>query len=102
MKFSSGFLASIFFFLATLLSVCECFGQQITGSVTGTVTDPAGATVSGAQVRLTNIGTGAVATTTSDASGNFQFLLLPPGNYSLQVSNTGFKSLLCVKGSSLK
>lgn len=93
MKCSVGFLAGILF-LAALLSVCELFGQQITGSVTGSVTDPAGATVSGAQVKLTNTGTGAAATTTSDASGNFQFLLLPPGNYSLQVTSAGFKSFV--------
>ena len=93
MKCSVGFLAGILFF-AALLSIGELFGQQITGSVTGSVTDPVGATVSGAQVKLTNTGTGAATTTTSDASGNFQFLLLPPGNYSLQVTSAGFKSFV--------
>ncbi|MDQ6663749.1 MAG: carboxypeptidase-like regulatory domain-containing protein, partial [Acidobacteriota bacterium] len=56
------------------------FGQQITGSVTGTVVDPAGAAIAGAPVKLTNTGTGAVESGNSDDSGNFRFLLLPPGN----------------------
>src|SRR3954454_23064915 len=68
--------------------------QQITGSVTGTVTDPAGAAVDGATVKLTNTGTGAVQTATSDHEGNFRFLLLPPGTYSLNVTSTGFKSVV--------
>src|SRR5579859_1547470 len=90
MKMSARFLSQ--FALAILLSVSACLAQQITGSVTGTVTDPTGATVSGAAVKLTNTGTGAVQDATSDASGDFRFLLLPPGNYALQVTISGFKS----------
>lgn len=79
-------------FLVALFSVSLSFAQQITGSVTGTVTDPGGAAVSGASVKLTNTGTDAAQTITADAEGNFRFLLLPPGNYSVQVSAPGFKS----------
>jgi len=79
-------------FLAALFSVCLSFAQQITGSVTGTVTDPGGAAVAGASVKLTNTGTDATQSVTTDADGNFRFLLLPPGNYSVQVSAPGFKS----------
>src|SRR3954449_10980013 len=68
--------------------------QQITGSVTGTVTDPAGAAVDGATVKLTNAGTGAVQSATTDHEGNFRFLLLPPGMYSLNVTSSGFKSVV--------
>jgi hypothetical protein len=81
-------------FLAALFSACLTFAQQITGSVTGTVTDPAGAAVSGAPVKLTNTGTGAAQNATTDSEGNFRFLLLPPGDYSVQVSAPGFKSFL--------
>ena len=90
MKFSVQSFAHIF--LVALFSVCLSFAQQITGSVTGTVTDPGGAAVSGASVKLTNTGTDATQTATTDAEGNFRFLLLPPGNYSVQVSAPGFKS----------
>src|SRR5436305_13397387 len=72
----------------------DAVAQQITGSVTGTVTDPAGAAVDGATVKLTNAGTGAVQTATSDHEGNFRFLLLPPGTYPLNVSSSGFKSVV--------
>src|SRR5262249_39613953 len=66
--------------------------QQITGSVTGAVTDPTGAAVAGAAVKLTNAGTGAVQSTTTNSSGDFRFLLLPPGIYSLDATSNGFKS----------
>src|SRR5579872_6206390 len=89
-------LARYFFQLAliALLSVSACFGQQITGSITGTVTDPAGASISGATGKLTNTETGLLQNATTDAAGNFRFLLLPPGNYSLQISAPGFKTFL--------
>src|SRR5947209_2028116 len=66
--------------------------QQITGSITWSVLDPSGAGIPGVPVRLTNTGTGATVTTTVDSSANFQFLLLPPGTYLIEVSNQGFKT----------
>jgi outer membrane receptor protein involved in Fe transport len=81
-------------FLAALVSACLSLAQQITGSVTGTVTDPAGAAVSGAMVKLVNTGTDATQSASTDAEGNFRFLLLPLGNYSVQVSAPGFKSFV--------
>ncbi len=78
-------------FALILLSCSVALSQQITGSVTGTVTDPASAAISGAQVKLTNTGTGAVESAASDSEGNFRFLLLPPGTYSLRVTDPGFK-----------
>src|ERR1700756_2391561 len=89
-KTSARFLLVSFF--CALLGAGACLAQQITGSVTGAVTDPTGAAVVGAAVKLTNTQTGAVQNTTSDDSGDFRFLLLPTGNYSLQVSSSGFKS----------
>ena len=82
------------YFLAALVSVCLSYAQQITGTVTGTVTDPAGAAVANAQVKLVNAGTGATQTASADPEGNFRFLLLPPGNYSVQVTTPGFKSFV--------
>jgi Carboxypeptidase regulatory-like domain len=62
-----------------------------TGALTGTVTDPSGAVIAGATVTLTDNGTGQSRTTTSDSSGSFKFSLLPPGNYSVKFSASGFK-----------
>src|ERR1700693_4757101 len=78
--------------LAICLTVSAALAQQITGSITGTVADPSGAAVAGAAVKLTNMGTGAVQSSTSDSSGDFSFLLLPPGNYALEAATAGFKT----------
>src|SRR5579884_1634624 len=75
-----------------LLCSCAVRSQEVTGSITGEITDPAGAAVSGAQVQLTNTGTGTVQSITADQSGSFRFVLLPPGAYSLQVTAAGFKT----------
>ena len=63
------------------------YAQQITGSITGSVLDSSGASMVGASVRLTNTGTAFVQTTMTDASGNFQFLLLQPGTYVVEASS---------------
>src|SRR6266853_2560958 len=78
--------------LAIFLSVSAGLAQQITGAITGTVADPSGASVAGAAVRLTNMGTGAVQASSSNSSGDFRFLLLPPGNYMLEATVAGFKT----------
>ncbi len=68
------------------------FAQQTTGAVTGSVTDTSHAVIAGAQVVLTNTETGVVSTTTTNPEGNYQFLLVPPGTYSVQVESKGFKT----------
>jgi hypothetical protein len=79
--------------VATCLALCiPSFGQVVKGSISGTVTDPQGAVVSGAQVKATNTATGAPLTTTTDGSGLFHFNLIPIGEYKVEVSATGFKT----------
>ncbi|PYT95033.1 MAG: hypothetical protein DMG38_28415, partial [Acidobacteria bacterium] len=68
-------------------------GQVLYGSVTGTVTDPSGAIVPGAQVTVTNEATGLKRQTTTDAAGNYRVLDLPQGNYTIEVTASGFKPL---------
>src|SRR5882672_9696637 len=68
------------------------FGQVTSGSVTGSVQDPTAAAVVGVSVKLINTGTSATRTTTSDSSGNFQFLLVPPGVYVLEATSPGFRT----------
>ena len=83
-----------FFVCMLLLAACAPFtlAQNITGSVTGSVIDSSGAVVVGAKVTLTNTGTSETQNEPSDTSGNFRFLLLPPGTYVVEVSNPGFKT----------
>jgi hypothetical protein len=80
---------------AVTLALVWCFpsvGQVLKGSISGTVTDPQGAVVSGAQVQAKNVETGVVATTTSDSSGLFRLNLLPVGTYNVSITSKGFKT----------
>ncbi|HEX6907214.1 MAG TPA: TonB-dependent receptor, partial [Terriglobales bacterium] len=54
------------------------------------MSDPSGASVVGAKVTLTEATTGLQRTTTSNATGLYQFLDLPPGTYRLEVAAKGF------------
>jgi hypothetical protein len=62
-----------------------------TGSVAGTVTDPSGAIVVGAQVTLTDASTNAQRTATSNEAGRYLFPNLPPGTYSMTTTREGFR-----------
>src|SRR5262249_18925365 len=66
--------------------------QVLKGSISGTVVDPQGAVVSGANVQVKNVETGTVFTTTSDGSGLFRLNLLPAGAYNVGVTAKGFKT----------
>ena len=82
----------------SLLGIVLCLSlplaaQVVTGSISGTVTDPSGAVVSEATVTLTNQGTGAVQKAASSATGAFRFTLLPVGHYDMVVSKQGFRNL---------
>src|SRR5579871_1900648 len=67
--------------------------SQSAASLRGTITDPQGAAVSEAAINLTNTQTGLVRKTLTNASGEYQFLQLPPGAYSLSAEKPGFSSL---------
>jgi hypothetical protein len=73
-----------------LFSACS-FGQTVSGALQGTVIDPASAVVPNAAVTITEASTGSTRTATSDNSGIFRFLEIPPGKYNLSISMTGFK-----------
>lgn len=78
--------------LAVLLSIpFGLHAQQVSGSVNGTVTDTTGAAIPGATVTITNTGTAAKLTQTSNGAGEFNFAQLPVGTYSLHVSMGNFK-----------
>jgi hypothetical protein len=63
---------------------------QFNGGVEGVVADPSGAGVPNVKVSLLNTATSISASTTTDASGNFQFLSLAPGDYTITVEAAGF------------
>jgi hypothetical protein len=80
--------------LVVALLSSAAFAQSITGSISGSVTDPNGAIVAGATVTLVNDQNKATRTVPTNESGRFSFAALQPGTYTLKVEHTGFQSLL--------
>jgi hypothetical protein len=80
--------------LLLCLFTVAAFGQAGRGAINGTVTDPSGAVIPGAKVTLTNSATHVMQSTTANASGNFAFLSLNPGTYSLRASQSGFVTMV--------
>jgi len=80
------------------LSLClfalalSLFAQTDRGTITGTVTDPAGAVISNAPLQLVNTGTGNTYQAATSETGNYTFSQLPIGNYTLTVTVAGFKT----------
>src|SRR5438128_1371845 len=74
-----------------LFSSAISWGQQATGAITGTVTDPQGALVPGATIEIRNVGTNAAFDTKSNDSGFYNAPNLPVGEYTVNASATGFK-----------
>lgn len=80
--------------LIVALIVCSlaAWGQTATGSITGTVADPAGAVVANAPLELVNSQTGALYRAATSDTGNFTFSQLPVGVYRLTAAIPGFKT----------
>ena len=66
---------------------------QSTGTITGTIEDPAGAVVPGAPVEVKNMDTGEVYKGGASTTGNF-VIPVPVGKYELSVTVTGFKKFV--------
>jgi len=81
-------------FLVSLLGIASAFAQGNTGSITGTIVDPAAAAVAGAAVEGRNIGSGALYQTQTTPTGNYTLAELPPGNYEVTIKAPGFKALI--------
>ena len=82
---------------AALALLAQFAAAQATSQLNGSVTDPSGAIVSGAKLTLTDPATGLQRTSTSNASGLYQFLEVPPGDYRLEVTVAGFAPFLAEK-----
>lgn len=83
--------------LLLLLGASFAFGQNVSSSVKGIVTDPSGAVVAGATCTLTNNATGQSATANTMTDGGFTFATVLPGVYKLSVTAAGFKALAMEK-----
>ncbi len=91
-------LVYIFFvFIAVLLLAAanvRLAAQGTTGTILGTVTDSSGGVVPDAMVQVTNVGTGAAQTVTSDAQGRYRAPDLPVGDYRISTQKAGFESVV--------
>ena len=63
---------------------------QVSAVLSGTVTDQSGAVLSGANVTLKNVDTGAARAATTDGLGHYQFPALPVGEYEVRAGKSGF------------
>src|SRR6266446_3894732 len=70
------------------------FAQTVGASLQGTVHDPSGAVLPGAEVEIRNVETGAARPLKADESGRWREPVLVPGEYELRVSAPGFQTLL--------
>ncbi len=90
---SLAFSATLVLVSALLLPLFSppAFAQATTGALTGTVSDPQGAIISGADVTARNTGTGVETKGQTNSEGIYNFPSLPGGTYLLIVEKQGFK-----------
>lgn len=80
--------------LCLFVLVGTALAQTDRGTITGTVTDPAGAVAPAAAIKAKNLATGAEYSTASTNTGNFTLAQLPPATYELTVAMAGFKTFV--------
>ena len=84
-------LRVLFIFLAVLGAA---YAQTVGASLQGTVYDPSGAVIPSVQIEIRNVETGAVRTLVTDDGGRWREPVLPPGEYELRVSSSGFQTVI--------
>jgi len=86
-----GGLAGITLLLLTC-GASSAWAQDVTATITGTVTDPSGAAVVGATITAKSVERGTSFRAVSNDSGIYRITQLPVGNYDLRVEQTGFQT----------
>src|SRR6266481_724806 len=81
--------------LLSLLFVCISFSSALAisgaaGSIQGKLTDKNSAVIVNATIELHNVVTGLSRSTTSDATGNYTFLNVPPNSYHMVIKANGY------------
>src|ERR1039458_6349239 len=80
--------------LCLVFLLCVPSQAQVSGgSITGTVTDPSGAVVPGATVKIVNRGTGITQVLTTTSTGLFNKPNLDPGTYDVIFEANGFRTM---------
>ncbi len=91
--------ASLTGFVLAVLTLCPppMTGQALYGTISGSVTDPSGAVVAGAVVKVTNVNTGVIRTFTTNHVGIYSANSLIPGVYKVEAEAKGFKTAVADK-----
>ena len=93
-KLAARYWAVLFVALLTVgLASFRAEAQVLYGSIVGNVTDPQGAVMPGASVKITNTGTGLTLETVTDETGSYVFRNLQPGTYDMALTVKGFKEM---------
>ena len=77
---------------AVLFSALSAYGQNVNGSIVGTVSDSTNAAIPAATVTITDENTNVNRTAQTDASGYYSVPDLPPGTYKVTVQKDGFST----------
>ena len=89
-------LACRFAVLLTLVAIAgmitPAVAQEVTAAIVGTVTDPSGAPVKGANVKATDTERGTVWSVETSESGTYNLLRLPIGTYGVKITAPGFQT----------
>src|SRR5215475_758034 len=94
-KFASTFLTLLFVGVFALFATpCAMAQLGSNGAIQGTITDPSGAVVPNATVVATNVATNVETTRQTNEAGLYVIKPLPPGEYKIVVSLTGFLTLI--------
>jgi hypothetical protein len=80
--------------LSLLLFACSAFAQGDRGTITGTISDPAGAVVANAAIQARHVETGTLYDGASTNTGNYTLAQLPVGTYEVSVAVPGFKKFV--------
>jgi hypothetical protein len=81
-------------FVVCLPLSCFLLAQSPNATITGRITDPSKAAVTGAKVIATNVDTGIQQSTTTGAEGLYTIVSLNPGDYKLEVEKQGFRTVV--------
>jgi outer membrane receptor protein involved in Fe transport len=79
--------------LLTTLLIVTTSGQETTAGLQGTIKDPTGAVVPGAQITVTSPSLVGTKQTATDGKGYYRFANLPPGTYTMTVTAKGFATI---------
>jgi hypothetical protein len=91
MRRPSAALFCLILSLVVVIGTLQCaWAQEVTASITGTVTDPSGAAVAGANVTATSQERGVTFTAVTNDSGLYRIGQLPVGTYTLKIEKPGF------------